>query len=67
LCSWLAAVLVSHSNAKAKLPGPPTRSLKLEKTRMAAPVSFNRLAATFALREKLQRIFAIARYAPLYI
>jgi hypothetical protein len=34
---------------------------------MAAPVSFNRLAATFALREKLQRIFAIARYAPLYI
>src|SRR5262245_28739429 len=29
----------------AKLPGPPSRTLKLEKTRMAAPVSFSRWLA----------------------
>ena len=33
-----------HSGAQrsAKLPGPPARTLKLGKTRMAAPVSFSR-------------------------
>ena len=43
-----SGVPVCQHNASAKLPGPPARTLKLGKIRMAAPVSFSRWLARYS-------------------